>query len=454
MGFARLGLVVMAFLVLSCAKDRTPEDIKRDKWREDVARIQAAKGQYRGFLTGTAGRPIGAFQIELNPTIDVSPGSDGSSDNVRAILEVTLTLDIPREMTVGTVKAVFDPDSGTIKANLEDDNQPGAGTMTTSATRGAASSKVLASLFMSLDGGHLIGDLHLTGLGSAYDKHFDLLRDGKSLDALVTEGKITEPPSSSKTAIPLVGTTKFLAVDKVKPMQVIVTFPKPGSQRDFLNFLYPVKQVSLSFAYYEGKVAMLNPDVTWDTRTGELFGETVPTSVTPVLKFSCNSTGRDNLNQISCEHINTAVGNVAVTEAHLKTDKDVPMPDTSGTDKEQMRTYYGRARMGPSEVRAISMNVLYSARTPIADIDSLFFPSLVALQMTVDLNTPVISFPYSDTHWDRSTGSVHGEETYGKDVHRNLDCTGFQFMDQRAPFACTILIDRAAPIPMTFDRWR
>lgn len=448
--FYKFGLVFAAagFTFVGCAKDRTVDDFKREKARQDLASYQAVDGDYTGLMISSQTKsPVGALQLRLSARLQSSSSPDGSIGAGTPIIATELSFQDTQVMSLAGTNAYYDPDSGLFQADIS--------ITRASDTSGGSGSKAngnveTVSLTAQIGGGQIVGTLQLAGY-SSYGSTFTLSRNGGSLGKLASQ--LPRNPSNANF-LPLntfSGHTDFLKDKVSKSVRIVTLQSRVNSQEDFLNLLNPVKTVQVSMNY-DVSAQIFHPSGNWDLRTGRLSGQTTITRGTQVavLSFDCQTAGT----QMNCNHFTTQDGRVAVTKADLDTGPTVDPVDTTGTDAEQRHLFLGKAHMDfpdPINGTNASLLVVFPARSRLDDILNLFLPpAQLILQAT--FVTGLASVPFPQVQWDRGSERLDGTSdrsgssgpTTGfiPEIH----CTGFKFLDTKKPFVCDYSSSRSPTI--------
>ncbi len=82
-----ISLLILSFFFMSCAKEVSAEDKKREEDRRQIARLSKAVGEYEGFAETEEGQAIPAY---LNLTIQNNPSNAGDAPSLQASLTLGL----------------------------------------------------------------------------------------------------------------------------------------------------------------------------------------------------------------------------------------------------------------------------------------------------------------------------------------------------------------------------
>lgn len=231
-----------------CAKDRDLEDYQRDKLSEELTKLQAVAGVYRGrAVSRETGKFLAGVTLDLRAdTRTVSPSEQ------RPILRGSVTLHGQENATLTFSEASYDPNTGSLKASQR------------------MTSGYDVDVYGELRDGRLRGGLEVFG-HSAQGADIDLVRDGLLPTEAPSAGvaddllrapwnfrgprRVSTPPTPDDDVLMRISADVFTTEGRL-------------SQR-----LMPVRRVRVVLDFGRSVQAYF-PNADWDRRTGTLAGKT------------------------------------------------------------------------------------------------------------------------------------------------------------------------------------
>jgi hypothetical protein len=123
--------ILLAILVVGCAKDRTLDEYGQDRLNQNLAHFRAIEGTWVG--TGTnqqTGAGIDAISLELKASMNAKPSSDGYTTSAQATMHGTVSIG-DRSASAPISNVVYlnseNADSGTFAADVTISNMNGPG---------------------------------------------------------------------------------------------------------------------------------------------------------------------------------------------------------------------------------------------------------------------------------------------------------------------------------------
>ncbi|MBL7715729.1 MAG: hypothetical protein JNL01_09700 [Bdellovibrionales bacterium] len=109
---------VITLGLVSCAKERTLEDWRRDRVSEQLAQIQARSGTYSGATQLSTGEILG-FELQVEPDTEISLTRDSISTAPQAALQGRVRIWLDRSVYSLRFRGGFiDPNTGGFKAEI------------------------------------------------------------------------------------------------------------------------------------------------------------------------------------------------------------------------------------------------------------------------------------------------------------------------------------------------
>jgi hypothetical protein len=260
MGNSKFSLVFLSLATVlffaGCAKDQTADEYQNAKMTQDLGKLQARSGTYRGLLLNTgSNKPIGALEIMLQATTDPGASSACATGSSAAGMIGTAILHTTENAHVTFSKVCyFEPDnssSGTLSAQI--DVKVRDGSTSSLAVSGTITGNSFSGLIHSMNRSGPQGSFTLVkdaplpthGQGSTYPG----IEDNRTYAGTFTDSFCRDNPNGDncKTRTP-----------GAKPVRMNIVMAAPSSEETFLNYFSDEKDVSISMNM-NGAEFLLNP---------------------------------------------------------------------------------------------------------------------------------------------------------------------------------------------------
>lgn len=424
-------LFTLSIILNGCGKDRDLQDYKNDLLADSIAKLQAFKGSYSGYVTSKRdGLNMGAMRITLIPKTKVIGGSDQSGSTAQAVLAVNVEFQGLSKMAIAAQDSFVDDDKGSFQTDI---------IVKVKNSQGNFEDKTV-TITGIVNGESLVGELQAIDYPD-YSAKINLIKQDTSLEVLAEKVK---PSNGGFSHGSYIGKTKFTS-GTIKNVIMVLLKPNTTSEADFYNLFAPVKPVQVTLNY--GQDAQLNfTNGNWDQRTGKLTGQT---KLSQVLVSPNGTTTTQNADfSLSCEMANgngfgceitasNAVGKVASIDLVPNKTGQTDVEDNQNNRSPITKSYHGILKLTSGNVDSV-LAAIYPARTRLEEITNLYFPR-TEVNIVVNLSFRGVGITFSNVKFDTVRGSLDATQNMisdGLTATLTLTCQNFHFVDKNYSFSC------------------
>jgi hypothetical protein len=460
--FIAFGLAASLASVFGCSKDMNAQDYKDKQYMQDLGKLQAAAGVYRGLLISSQDHRtvLGAIQITLVPRLGSQTTSDGSKTSPRAVMGTNVQFQGETASSVSSPDGVYTPTSGDFEAPVLITPQspigssgsttvstPSSGSSSGGSNGGSGSTVTAATETVSIRG-NVQGESFIGSIQDDrfpdYGTEFSLTRNGPLLQNLVKQNPPKKDALFSQKSY--AGVTTFSNGVKKPVTVVLLKSPSSTPEQNFLNLIIPLKPVSMTFSY--GNAAdILYSGAMLDQQNLNISGTTAWQRNSQIIVLTSDCATDDNFTTLSCTHSTNSgqLQNVATTNVNLVSGSATNPPDDSSTRDPVIHVYEGKTQLEPKKWTPITLTVVYAALQRIDEILELFVPLREkTVRVTFLIPATQVGATWSTVKFDLNNRSLEGTQPVplvNRTVNLQISCRNFDFAADKYDFSCTYISD-------------
>jgi hypothetical protein len=266
-----LSLAMMAGLVSACGLNRTDDDYRSDKVREELAKIQGIAGVYSGNLIDTNGESLGFLSLNLTGSTAITQGAAANEE--RAVLQMALILRSFKTYQASLPEGSYDVNAKTFRSSLT----PTANTSNMGAAGASGSSSLRYTMQVGgkVVGDKLIGSLYVEGFAER-GAHFELVRNAAIPAAEDIDLPATSPYRQLEFGRSLEYAGQLAAWPEISPdpmnIQMSIVSSTVQPDQEFVEFFVPRRTVRAEMLVTGRNVTVpfAYDNVVWDSTANTL----------------------------------------------------------------------------------------------------------------------------------------------------------------------------------------